>query len=121
MNSDEFVVHLADALARHVRLSGSPAKLHELRLIAELLTRIASDGQDRPVSFRQAIEVKAAGDGGGVKLAFDIPAVAAALSVSERTARRLVDDGDIPSVKVRDRRLVRRVDLEAYVASRGAA
>lgn len=121
MNADEFVVHVADAVARHVRTSGSPAKLQDLRLFAELLTRVANDGQERPTSFRSAIETKGPDEGVDMRLALDYPGVAAALSVSVRSARRLVESGDIPSVKIRGRRLVRRVDLVAYLAAQGAA
>ncbi len=39
------------------------------------------------------------------------------LPLSKRTLLRLIASGDLPSVKVRGRRLVRRVDLEKYMAS----
>jgi len=41
--------------------------------------------------------------------------IATALGVSERTARRIADSGELPSVYVRGRRLFRVADVNAYV------
>ncbi|MDP1820439.1 MAG: helix-turn-helix domain-containing protein [Acidimicrobiales bacterium] len=115
MNADEFVSHLAYAIGKYVRASGRPAQLGELVSFAELCLRIASDGQGGPIPPGGLAGAGVPGDGGRVLMALDIPAVAVALSVGERTARRLVAAGDLPSVVVRGRRLVRLSDLEAFV------
>lgn len=46
------------------------------------------------------------------------PEVAKALRVSLVTVDRLLGRRELPSLRVADRRLVRRADLEAFIASR---
>jgi excisionase family DNA binding protein len=45
------------------------------------------------------------------KLALSLPDAAHSLGVSERTIRRLVEKGDLPSVRIGGRRLIRYTDL----------
>jgi len=44
-----------------------------------------------------------------------LPEVAEALRVSDKTVRRLIDEGKLKSLKVRGRILVRSSELMAYV------
>jgi len=51
------------------------------------------------------------------KLAVGYSEAASLLSIGERTLRELVYTGEIPSLRVGTRRLIRMADLEAYVAA----
>jgi excisionase family DNA binding protein len=47
-----------------------------------------------------------------------VPAAAKAVGVSSRTIQKFITTGELPSVQLGKRRLIRRVDLEAFIASR---
>lgn len=51
-----------------------------------------------------------------IRLLLSAPEVAERLSLSERGVRVLIARGEIPSVRVGSRRLVRSADLDRYVA-----
>lgn len=50
-------------------------------------------------------------------LLLSVMTAAAALSVHPNTVRGLIADGEIPSVRLKNRRLIRHSDLCAYVAA----
>ena len=54
-------------------------------------------------------------------LAYSIPQVAAALSVSERQIYVLAARAGLPTIKIGGRRLVRVADLRAWLAAQPAA
>jgi excisionase family DNA binding protein len=75
---------------------------------------MARSGQQRP---NVAVDGPG-GDGGGVTpLLVGYRDAAAVLGVGERTVRRLVADGTLPSMRVGQRVLVHVDDLAAYAAS----
>lgn len=51
------------------------------------------------------------------RIAYRMPEVAEQLSISERTVRRLIKQGDLPAVRAGSATLIRVDDLKAYVAS----
>ena len=51
-------------------------------------------------------------------IVYDVPTAAQALRVSVHLIRKLVYNGSLPAVRVGDRVLIRRQDLDAFLASR---
>ena len=109
--------HLAAALrahARRCRRDGLPVPPALAALLAGLL---ANDSQTRP-----ALDVL--DDGGHADgmalLTLSYRAAADALSVSERSVRRLVADQKLPAVDVGGNRRIRTSDLVEYVDRLGA-
>jgi excisionase family DNA binding protein len=101
--------HLLAAVTAHVRRLQRDGRSVPAGL-AMLL--VAPDGQGRtPVG-----EIAESADGGGMTpLALDYRSAGAVLGVSERTTRRLVRAGELPSVNVGGCPRVRMADLVAYV------
>jgi excisionase family DNA binding protein len=52
---------------------------------------------------------------------YEVREVAEALRISRSKVYLLMNDGDLPSVRIGSRRLVRRSDLEAFVNALAAA
>jgi excisionase family DNA binding protein len=51
-------------------------------------------------------------------IVYDVPTAAQALRVSVHLIRKLVYNGALPAARVGDRVLIRRQDLDAFLASR---
>jgi excisionase family DNA binding protein len=49
------------------------------------------------------------------RLLVNVPVAAEALGISPWLLRRLLDDGDLPCVRIRTRRLIRWADLQTFV------
>lgn len=109
--------HLLAAVRRHVRqcvADGTPVPAGLTALARHLA---ASGGQARP-GFVSGVD---GAEDSGVDTLLTIPYAEAArrLSVSERSVRRLVADGELTAVPVGGRRLIRTVDLTDYVERLG--
>jgi excisionase family DNA binding protein len=53
-------------------------------------------------------------------LVLDVPEVARAMRVGVSSIRKMITEGKLKSIRVGDRVLVRRIDLEAFLADRAA-
>lgn len=51
-------------------------------------------------------------------IALTLPAAAKSVGVSARTIQKFITSGELPSVLIGKRRLIRRVDLEAFIEAR---
>ena len=106
--------HLAAALKAHtgrLRSEGLPAVPVLADLGAAMARLAARSGHDVPDPAVFAAMVQ---DRAMPPLLLTLPQAARALGLGERTLRRLVRSGEVPSVKVGSRVLVRHRDLEAY-------
>ena len=54
-------------------------------------------------------------------LVFDVREVAAMLKLSPSTIRNMISSGELKSIKLRDRRVVKKVDLHRFVEATEAA
>lgn len=115
VDARSFAAHLAIALTRYVataRADGVSPPL-ELLTLRDALVEVARSGHELP----SVAASSDAGDGPSVerKIAFDVREAAEVLSISERSVRRLIADGRLPTVQVGRRRLIGRHALESFV------
>lgn len=105
--------HLAAALKAHIRelrRDGLPIP----PTLVELAAVAATGGQARP-SLDDAV---ASADAAAMdQLALDYRAAGARLGVSDRSVRRLIADGKLPSVDVAGCVRIRMADLQDYLAA----
>lgn len=107
--------HVAIALVRHLRWAregGTPVPA-TVREIAEAATSAARSRQE-PTTVA-ALEALVEGARMSEPLLLPYDSAAGILGLSHRTVERMVAAGELPSVAVGGRRLIRRVDLVAYV------
>lgn len=107
--------HVAVALEYHLRRCREqgvpvPDGLVDLRDWAVVVQRGLSSPPPVPES-----------DTGPVVLLLTLPSVAEQLGCSLSTVKRLIADGDLPTVRLAGVRRVRRVDLEEYVDRLGGS
>ena len=106
--------HVAEAIDRWrpvARAAGVPVPMSVV-LWAEACRQRARTGHHGPALDR--IESIAAGFPAMPRILLPLIDAAAALGISERSVKRRVAAGDLPSVKVERRRLVHVDDLTAY-------
>lgn len=102
------LAHAVRAYIRELRRDGVPVP----RALADVAAIAATGGQVRP-SLDGA---PPAGEPGGVdQLTVDYRAAGDRLGVSDRTVRRLVEQGDLPAVQVAGCTRIRTSDLQEYV------